>query len=161
MCKRAVEAEKITTKQEVDEIVEWVATVDEKLVKADKEVSRLREYQIGIKKPEEQKPQGKELQFEHVHHETRMKFQPELKAAKTTDNQSHGKLQTVTVAEAKSPKVEITKFEGSYQDWPRFRGQFTELIDKSNVHNMTKFSYLRQLLLPKDCSGVTVYWRRL
>lgn len=88
MCKHAVEAEKITAKQEVDEIEEWVASVDEELAKADKEVSQLREYQNGITEPDEQKSQGKELQFEHAHHETRMKFQVELKAAKTTDNQS-------------------------------------------------------------------------
>ena len=43
----------------------------------------------------------------------------------------------------------MTKFEGSYQDWPRFWGQFTELIDKTSMHNVTKFSYLRELLQPK------------
>lgn len=31
-------------------------------------------------------------------------------------------------------------------DWPRFWGQFTKTIDKTNVQLITKFSYLRELL---------------
>ena len=40
----------------------------------------------------------------------------------------------------------ITKFDGSFMDWPRFWGQFSETIDKTNVAAITKFSYLRELL---------------
>ena len=40
----------------------------------------------------------------------------------------------------------ITKFDGTYMDWPRFWGQFTEAIDKTSVQPITKFSYLRELL---------------
>ena len=108
VCERAVEAEKIAPKQEVDEILKWVASVDEELAKADKEVSRLREYRNQIKEHDEQKAQEKELQFEHVLHETRMKFQAELKAAKTMDNQSDTKVMNGDYgkeAKAKLPKV--------------------------------------------------------
>ena len=87
VCKHAVEAEKITAKQDVDEIVEWVAKIDEKLARADKEVSRLRECRDEIKARDERKVQEKELQFEHELHETRMKHQAELKAAKSVGNQ--------------------------------------------------------------------------
>ena len=40
----------------------------------------------------------------------------------------------------------IKKFDGSFMDWPRFWGQFSETIDKTNVAAITKFSYLRELL---------------
>ena len=40
----------------------------------------------------------------------------------------------------------ITKFDGSFMDWPRFWGQFSETIDKTSVAAITKFSYLRELL---------------
>ena len=43
----------------------------------------------------------------------------------------------------------ITKFNGTFQDWPRFWGQFSEAIDKSSIASVTKFSYLRELLAPK------------
>ena len=48
--------------------------------------------------------------------------------------------------EAKLPKLVITKFKGSYSDWPRFWGQYTESIEKSGLASITKFSYLRELL---------------
>ena len=34
----------------------------------------------------------------------------------------------------------------AFIDWPRFWGQFSETIEKTNVTAITKFSYLRQLL---------------
>ena len=51
--------------------------------------------------------------------------------------------------QAKLPKLVITKFNGTFQDWPRFWGQFCGAIDKSSIAGVTKFSYLRELLAPK------------
>lgn len=50
------------------------------------------------------------------------------------------------VSQAKLPKLVITKFNGSFIDWPRFWGQFSEAIDKSSVPPVTKFTSLRELL---------------
>ena len=50
---------------------------------------------------------------------------------------------------AKLPKLVISKFDGSFMDWPRFWGQFNEAIDKSSIAPITKFTYLRELLSPK------------
>ena len=47
---------------------------------------------------------------------------------------------------AKLPKLIISKFDGSFMDWPRFWGQFIEVIDKSSIAPITKFTYLRELL---------------
>lgn len=44
------------------------------------------------------------------------------------------------------PKLVITKFNGTYADWPRFWGQYSETIDKSSVPLLTKVTYLRELL---------------
>ena len=54
-----------------------------------------------------------------------------------------------TGLQAKLPKLVITKFNGTFQDWPRFWGQFSASIDKSSIASVTKFSYLRELLAPK------------
>ena len=50
---------------------------------------------------------------------------------------------------ARLPKLVITKFHGTYADWPRFWGQYSETIDKSGTPPVTKFAYLRELLSEK------------
>ena len=47
------------------------------------------------------------------------------------------------------PKINIVQFDGSYMDWPRFWGQFTETVDKSNIAAINKFTYLCGFLGPK------------
>ena len=43
----------------------------------------------------------------------------------------------------------ITKFQGTHLDWQRFWGQFEAEIDKPNIGQLAKFSYLKELLVPK------------
>ena len=47
------------------------------------------------------------------------------------------------------PKLVITKFDGTPQDWMRFWGQFETQIEKSSAPEVTKFSYLKELLVLK------------
>ena len=51
--------------------------------------------------------------------------------------------------EAKLPKLHITKFNGTYGDWPRFWNLFSETIDKSSISPVNKFAYLQELLCEK------------
>ena len=44
------------------------------------------------------------------------------------------------------PKLVISKFNGTPQDWVRFWGQFEAQIDKSEAPAVTKFSYLMELV---------------
>ena len=46
-------------------------------------------------------------------------------------------------------KLVITKFDGTPQDWMRFWGQSETQIDKSSAPEVTKFSYLKELLVLK------------
>ena len=46
---------------------------------------------------------------------------------------------------AKMPKLVISKFNGTPQDWVRFWGQFSLQIDTSH-EPITKFSYLKELV---------------
>ena len=50
---------------------------------------------------------------------------------------------------AKMPKLVITKFDGTPQDWMRFWRQFETQIDKSSIPDVTKFSYVKELLVRK------------
>lgn len=60
--------------------------------------------------------------------------------AMTTTGESEKGLQ------AKLPKLVITKFNGTFQDWPRFWVQFKETVDKTGIEPVNKFAYLRELL---------------
>ena len=78
-------------------------------------------------------------------HEKRLKMKAELELTQTKPEiQECSEFKT-----AKLPKFVISKFDGSFMDWPRFWGQFSEAIDKSSIAPITKFTYLRELLSPK------------
>ena len=50
---------------------------------------------------------------------------------------------------AKLPKLQITRFNGTHTDWLRFWNQFKAEIDSADVPQITKFSYLKELLEPR------------
>ena len=52
-------------------------------------------------------------------------------------------------AVAELPKLTIRKFNGTNLDWTRFWGQFTKGIDQSSMAVITKFSYLKEFVVPK------------
>ena len=82
------------------------------------------------------------MQFEIKLHKTKLKLQEDLQIK--AGNQ-RSPVET-SVGEAKLPKLVITKFNGTYANWPRFWGQYSETIDETNVPPVTKFTYLRELL---------------
>ena len=49
----------------------------------------------------------------------------------------------------KLPKLVITKFNGTPADLLRFGGQFEAEVDATNVSQITRFSYLKELLEPQ------------
>ena len=49
----------------------------------------------------------------------------------------------------KLPKLKITKFEGTALDWFWFWNQFQTEIDQVQISPISKFSYLKELLVPK------------
>ena len=73
--------------------------------------------------------------------EQKMKLQTSL-----ATQESHEGGRSPKQTQAKLPKIEIKKFKGSYLDWPRFWGQFTETIDKAKIAPINKFTYLCGLL---------------
>ena len=144
-CKRAVETKKITEKEDLSEINEWNDEVNTKMDEADGEVSLLQGWLDEKEKEARTSAQEEQFKFELKLHEKKLKLQAEV--MNTTPEPS--KSTTLTERTAKLPKLEISKFEGSYMDWPRFWGQFTEAIDKSNLAPITKFTYLCEHLDPK------------
>ena len=135
---------KIGENEDLTQISVWSASVDAKLTEADDEVSRLQKWLDDKKHEEEMIAREDQMKFEVKLHETRLKLQAELQTAKpegqsTTSESTKGLM-------AKLPKLVISKFEGSYMDWPRFWSQFSETIDKTNIAPISKFTYLCGLL---------------
>ena len=125
--RRALEAQKIAEKLSEEEISEWNDVIDAKIEKADGQIESLEESLAKRKTEAEIQEREEKMQFEIKLHETRMKLQEELK----TENQSTS---TGThVSQAKLPKLVITKFNGTFADWPRFWGQYSETVDKTTV----------------------------
>ena len=83
------------------------------------------------------------LKFEAKLNEDKIKVQAELQVKPESQSQTTSEVFNL---QEKLPKLVITKFNGTYADWPRFWEQFSETIDKTSVAPITKFAYLRELL---------------
>ena len=84
-------------------------------------------------------------------HDRKLKMQAEVSKPKPETEES-GAFSDKT---AKLPKLVISRFDGSFVDWPRFWGQFTKAVDKSSIAPVSKLTYLLELLVPKvkRCEG--------
>ena len=145
--KRKLEELKITAKENADEVKTWGDGIEERIAEADDDIARLRDCVAKGKMEESNKLCEDELRYERKLFKTRLQFQTELKEAKSQGQGggSSGESKDVaTKLEAKLPK-----FNGTFQDWLRFWGQFCEAIDNSNIAGVPKLSYLRELLVPK------------
>lgn len=142
--KRALEALKIEAEEDLDDIGTWNTTIDLQLMKADEEVGKLRKWLENRRHQEETAAREDQLNFEMKLHEQKMKLQTEI-----VTQASHEGGGSPKQTQAKLPKIEIQRFEGSNLDWPRFWGQFTETIDKAEIAPINKFTYLCGLLGPK------------
>ena len=150
--KRAVEEQKLAAKVDLEEINKWNDNVDSKIFAADESVKMLKERIEEFRQRTQMMKQEKELDFEKKLFET-MKFQTELQQAK--EKSEEVKIQNGTTdggsvsghdLPAKLPKLQIARFNGTYEDWPRFWNQFVEIIDKAIMPGVTKFAYLKSFL---------------
>ena len=139
LLKGEVEAKNITDKEDPDEIEKWIGEIEIQLEKADDEVKRLQQWQDQITREGKQREREEQLHHQRELYEAKIKLKSELKL-------SSENVGAKDELQAKLPKLTITKFNGTYQDWTRFWNQFSETIDKSGIPSVTKFAYLRELL---------------
>ena len=143
--KRTLEERQIAEKIEVDEIKKWVAAVEEKVETADAEVTRIKRWL------QENKAERKATENElHGRIQLEMKLhQLKLEAQSVSDQKNDKNVKNADFVDAKLPKIEITRFDGSPLDWPRFWGQFIETVYKRSIAPVNKFAYLCVFLSPK------------
>ena len=51
--------------------------------------------------------------------------------------------------QTKLPELQISKFQGTHLDWVRFWCLFETQIDQATIKEEAKFSYLKELVVPK------------
>ena len=92
------------------------------------------------------------MQFELQLEEAKIKLKAEhMKAEAPSSLESSSASGNI---EAKLPKLTITKFDGTYADWPRFWRQYSETIDKAGMPPVTKFLYLSKLFCEKATKAI-------
>jgi hypothetical protein len=143
--KRIVEELKITIGEEVDTISGWADAIENTIGQADIDVYKLQNWIAEANEHTKARSRKDQLDFEKELFEIHYKAQLGESERQQVEGETSSSRMSPRV-EAKLPKLVITKFNGTYQDWPRFWNQFQETIDKSSVSNVTKFSYLRELL---------------
>jgi len=141
-CKRIVEEEKIARKTSMADISNWNDELELVFEATDLQIARLNEWLVNEERSSKVAAQEEQFKAELKLHEQKLRMQSEISSPKP-------ETQECLTRNAKLPKLVITKFNGSFKDWPRFWGQFTEGIDKSSVAAITKFTYLLELLTPK------------
>ena len=134
--KTIVQELKIGRGDEEDDIKVWSSGIEAELGKYEKVVGELEELEQTLREREPRETQEKE---EKARLEIKKKFE-----AKTVEKESDAGKPKV-----KLPKLVITKFQGTHIDWQRFWGQIEAEIDKSGIGQVAKFSYLKELLVPK------------
>lgn len=121
-----------------------VNKVENKVAAFEETVKQAKVAASSIKSEEEEKLQEikrkraieEGIELEKAKYEVKMKFE---KAEKLASGGGAG---------AKLPKLIITKFQGTHLDWMRFWNQYETEIDKSNITQVAKLSYWRELLVP-------------
>lgn len=140
--RRTVEGEKIAAEVSDDEISTWNDGINARIEEADGRIETLEEWLMKRKTEAENQEREEKMQFEIKLQEIKLKLQENFQLKTGNQNLSA----ETPVSQAKLPKLVITKFNGTYADWPRFWGQYSESIDKTDVPPVTKFTYLRELL---------------
>jgi len=142
---------------DVDAIRTWSDELEDRMLSFENAVINIEQTIINIKATESElakqveeetakqlrdRRREEELKFEQVKLEQRLKYEKQLKP-EASGSQPKERIN------AKLPKLVITKFKGTTSDWLRFWNQFEAEIDQTEVNQITKFSYLKELLEPK------------
>ena len=128
---------------------EWAADVEAAVDEADKcvrhlankieQIDRHLRHETALFALEKEKMQRQQEAIERAHAE---ELEFDLQQAQKKPTETAGATSEVV----KMPKLVITKFDGTPQDWMRFWGQFETQIGKSSAPVVTKFSYLKELV---------------
>ena len=140
------EASKIAEKGDPEAIGKWSKEIEKVIEEADAAVKTLKLILQGYHDEAIRCKQEKEIAFERKLFEVKLKFEEELQQAKTKQEPAQKAEEKLSSFSAKLPQLQINRFDGSFEDWPRFWNQFSEIIDKANMPSVTKFACMKSFL---------------
>ena len=148
--RRKLEEMKIIDGEDAIAITSWSEEIENKIAMVDEDVDKLAAFLTEAEQREAEKTRQEQLEFERELIERKFRYHKELEEKDQQDSIVTGhkdaKQTQGTSNAAKLSKLTITKFDGTYLDWNRFWGQFTEAIDKTGMVAITKFSYLKEFV---------------
>ena len=171
--KETIEDKKFAKGESEEQTQEWGAERETLLAEADRQIRRITGKLTEMSSTEQEAiylmEQRKKLEFEkllteqkliqeqeaiEIIHAEKLAYEKEKMKLDLEYQQQLSKAKQDAVAESSSsctgtvrmPKLVISKFNGTPQDWVRFGGQFEGQIDKSGAPAVTKFSYLKELV---------------
>lgn len=140
-----------------DEVKQWTLNIEEKIAEFEGAMEDLqnvlkdlrKKAVLEARKEEEQREEDKrkryyeeEIKLEEAKMQVKQEFERKLEEARKKSSKE-------SQNSAKLPKLVISKFQGTHLDWQRFWSQFETEIDKSEIGQVAKFSYLKELLVSK------------
>ena len=155
-----IQALKIENGDQPDDVRKWSLEIEKQVAEYEqvtedvkRTVKSLRDKALLEAKWEEEKVEEekrkrrfeKELKLEEARMEIKREFEKKPEEDKSKSAKESG---------AKLPKLTTTKFQGTHLDWLRFWKQFETEIDKAAITQVAKFSYLKELLIPRIHSVV-------
>ena len=147
--KLEVQELRIESDEDPTDVRKWSETLEAQLGKFEatlKEVKRVAAVIMLAEQEKREEEKRKRILDEEIELE-KAKFDARAKLEKTAKTSSEDSENLNSVG-AKLPKLEISKFQGTYLDWMRFWNQFETEIDKAKLTQVAKFSYLKELLVP-------------
>ena len=165
--KLKIEGKKIAKGEQMEEVCAWSDEIDKVIEGVDAEIEHLgkclgeakQKSQMAEKESEEAaiaKEREQQLAFEREKLE--MKLEHEKKSEEFKSSKKGKGLPGDSGLHAKLPKLSITKFDGSFDQWLSFWNKFSAEIDATDLPAVTKFAYLKELLVTKvraDIDGLT------
>ena len=149
-----IEAKKLGEGDSIEEVGEWSSGIDEKIEGLDIAVEYLRKCLSEARQHSQLAEKEKEDELRAIEREKQLQFEKEklemkLEYEKKSEEFKKGKQEEPSGSHAKLPKLTITKLGGTFEQWLPFWNKFRVEIDATDLPSVTKFAYLKELVLPK------------
>lgn len=153
--KLQVQELRIENGEDLAEIRTWSENLEAQIDKIESSLKQVKCVAADIRSAEEEKREeekrkrimDEEIELEKVKFQARAKLEKSVKTSLEDSENSNS-------VGAKLPKLEISKFQGTFLDWTRFWNQFETEVDKAKLTQVAKFSYLKELLVPSVRASV-------
>ena len=143
--------------EEASDIDAYVEQLEERISQFDAVISSLERAIQLLAHCEEAKSRRKEDQEQEVEFRRKLEQEKQLEEMRIEMRKQFEKKEEKKKEDpkAKLSKLVFSKFEGTALDWLRFWNQFqTEIDQQGHISSVTKYSYLKEFLLPHVCKLV-------